>query len=163
LQFNNQKMFKMKKIILGVVFVIGIAAAVQAQPRAIGGRLGWGLEASYQHGFGSTNMLQADLGFWGFHGLAGVATYDWIWKINSWNYKGEWNWYAGVGGGVGFAFNSYGFFGVAGMVGVEYNFWFPLQLSIDYRPVIGPDFGRDHFGFNTGGFYSAALSVRYRF
>lgn len=154
----------MKKVILGIVFLIGVAAAVQAQPRAIGGRIGWGLEASYQHGFGSSNMLQADLGLLGFRGISGVVTYDWIWGFNSWKEKGSWNWYAGVGGGAGFSWhrNGYGYIGVAGMIGVEYNFWFPLQLSLDYRPVIGPYFGSGG-GFFSDGLVGIALSVRYKF
>jgi hypothetical protein len=154
----------MKKVILGVVFVIGVVTAVQAQPRAIGGRIGYGLEASYQHGFGGSNMLQADLGLPGFGGIAGTVTYDWIWGINSWKEKGEWNWYAGVGGGLGFSWwwHNRFYIGVAGMVGVEYNFWFPLQLSLDYRPVIGPYFG-DGAGFYHRGLWDIALSVRYKF
>lgn len=153
----------MKKVILGIVFVIGVATAVQAQPRAIGGRLGWGLEASYQHSFGNSNMLQADLGLLGFRGISGVVTYDWIWGINSWKEKGEWNWYAGVGGGVGFSWwGNYAYLGVAGMVGIEYNFWFPLQLSLDYRPLIGPYFGSGG-GFFSDGLVGIALGVRYKF
>ncbi len=153
----------MKKIILGVVFVVGVVAAVQAQPRAIGGRLGYGIEASYQHSFGS-NMLQADLGLPGFHSIAGTVTYDWIWSIDSWKEKGEWNWYAGVGGGAGFSWwGNWAFLGVAGMVGVEYNFWFPLQLSLDYRPLIGPHFGGGGAGFYHWGLWDFALSVRYKF
>ena len=152
----------MRKIILGIVFTIGVAAAVQAQPRALGLRFGWGVEASYQHSLGS-NMLQADVGFHEFGGISGTVTYDWIWGINSWKEKGEWNWYAGVGGGLGLAFGGYGFIGVAGMVGVEYNFWFPLQLSLDYRPVLGPNFGKNHFGFHDHGFYNVGFSVRYKF
>ena len=55
-------------------------------------------------------------------------------------------------------------FGVAGRIGVEYNFWFPLQLSFDWRPVIGPEFGRHYdAGFSTRSLYSGgiALGVRY--
>ena len=48
--------------------------------------------------------------------------------------------------------------GVAGQVGLEYTFWFPLQLSFDIRPVLG-------LGFNYGFHWSVmpAIGVRYRF
>ena len=39
----------MKKVILVFCLFVGFAAATAAQPRAIGGRVGWALEASYQH------------------------------------------------------------------------------------------------------------------
>ncbi|MEE1183368.1 MAG: hypothetical protein UHZ06_02640, partial [Paludibacteraceae bacterium] len=79
----------------------------------------------------------------------------------------SWNWYAGVGAGVGFwGFNNiYGFGGVAGRIGIEYNFWFPMQLSLDYRPIIGVGGSNGVVGFNTKGLYAGgiALGVRYLF
>ena len=71
--------------------------------------------------------------------------------------------------------------GVDGRIGVEYNFWFPLQLSLDWRPVIGPEIDwyntvtttdghtvRDNntgVGFSTNGIYAGAISlgIRYKF
>ena len=38
----------MKKIIILAALMLGIAVAASAQPKAIGGRLGYGLEASYE-------------------------------------------------------------------------------------------------------------------
>ncbi len=102
-------------------------------------------------------------------GIQATATYNWIFGINSWTGPGSWNWYAGVGGGVGYywwGWWSRGYVGVAGMIGVEYNFDFPLQLSIDWRPLIGPYFGRGKdVGFNTWGLYESAfaLGIRYKF
>ena len=47
----------MKKLLLvAIMAVAGVAAAV-AQPRAIGGNVGYGIEASYQHGLGEANMI----------------------------------------------------------------------------------------------------------
>lgn len=158
----------MKKITILFVLTVGLFAAVQAQPRAVGGRIGVGLDASYQHSLGS-NMVEVELGLFGFWGIEAAATYDWIFPINSWQNKGEWNWYAGVGAGLGLNGwnNSYFFLGAAGRIGVEYNFWFPLQLSIDYRPVVGPAFGMSGGGvaFNSWGLYAGAigLGVRYKF
>jgi len=138
---------------------------MNAQPRAIGGRLGWGLEFSYQHGLGS-NMLQVDVGLPGFaeQGIHAVVVYDWLFPISSWKEAGEWNWYAGVGGTAGlYGFKeSVGFIGVAGMIGVEYTFKFPLQLSLDYRPAIGPTFRKNDVGFGWHA-YTLGLGIRYKF
>ena len=155
----------MKKLVVLLVVITTTCSIAMAQPRAIGVRLGYGAEASYQHSLGD-NMLQADLGLFGWWGVEGAVTYNWIFPINSWQKKGTWNWYAGVGGGGGFSWWGYGFVGAAGMIGVEYNFDFPLQLSVDYRPIIGPSFFYGGgVGFHTMGLWagSIALGVRYKF
>lgn len=158
----------MKKslIVAALLFVLGTASAI-AQPRAVGVRLGYGVEVSYQHGLGN-NMLSIDAGLPGFHGIEAAVTYDWINPFNTqipWNEKGEWNWSLGVGAAAGWYWGGYAFVGVAGRVGVEYNFWFPLQLSVEWRPAFGPDFGKNHCGFYTGGLYAGgiAIGVRYKF
>ena len=156
----------MKKLFVLFVVVFTTCSMAMAQPRAIGVRLGLGGEASYQHSLGS-NMLQADVGLFGWWGIEAAVTYNWLFPIGA----GNWNWYAGVGGGAGFSWWGYGFFGAAGMLGIEYNFGIPLQLSLDYRPIIGPGFGGGGLleggsvFFNTMGLYagSIALGVRYRF
>ena len=158
----------MKKslIVAALLFVLGTASAI-AQPRAVGVRLGYGVEFSYQHGMGD-NMLSIDAGLPGFNGIEAAVTYDWINPFHTsipWNNKGEWNWSLGVGGAAGFYWGgSSAFVGVAGRVGVEYNFWFPLQLSVEWRPAFGPYFGKP-CGFYSGGLYAGgfAIGVRYKF
>lgn len=160
-----------KKGLLAALLLLFAATAAYAQPRAIGGRIGGQFEATYQHSLGSANMVQAELGIGALFapGIEAAATYDWIFPINSWQYKGEWNWYAGVGAGIGGYWNynggnGVGYVGVAGRIGVEYNFWFPLQLSLDWRPLVGPDFWSGGASFNVYGLYSGiALGVRYLF
>lgn len=162
----------MKKFILILAATVLATVAVSAQPRAIGARLGWGVEFSYQHSVGN-NMVSAELMLPAFAGVGAAATYDWLNPFGTaipWNHKGEWNWYMGVGGGASCWFDGFLNIGVAGRIGVEYDFWFPLQLSFDWRPVIGPDiwFGGDsgaHVGFSGYGFYAGAISlgVRYKF
>lgn len=191
----------MKKLFLAAMLVMASVAMVMAQPRAIGGRLGYGVEFSYEHQLGQ-NMLSIDAGFPGLFisgiGIEAAATYDWINPFGTaipWDERGEWNWYMGVGAGVGAYFDLVGgwhgndyairhwnnriFVGAAGRVGIEYNFWFPLQLSVDWRPIIGPEFGhnvvRDTKGnaissdpyvdFCLDGLYMGgiALGVRYKF
>lgn len=156
----------MKKFILTLFLAISAIAFASAQPRAIGGRLGYGIDFSYQHSVGA-NMVNLDICVPAFYGIGAAATYDWIFPITSWQEKGSWNWYAGVGAGLAFNFSNYMSVGVTGRIGVEYNFWFPMQLSLDWRPVIGPafGFGEDHYvGFHAGGLYDGiALGIRYLF
>ena len=155
-------------IVAAFLFVLGLASAI-AQPRAVGVRLGYGVELSYQHTLGN-NMLSVDAGLPGFHGIEATVTYDWINPFRTkipWNQKGEWNWSLGVGAAAGWlwpADYNYAFVGVAGRVGVEYNFWFPLQLSVEWRPSFGPYFGKP-CGFYGGGLYAGgiAIGVRYKF
>ena len=47
----------MKKLVLLSLFVVAMATAAFAQPRAIGGRLGYGIEVSYQHTLSEENMV----------------------------------------------------------------------------------------------------------
>ena len=115
----------MKKIIV-IAIALFTAAALYAQPRAIGGRIGSGLELTYQHSLGN-NMVQLDFGLPGFNDITG-------------------------------------FVGVAGRIGVEYNFWFPMNISLDWRPVIGPSFGKGTAFYSEGLYLGGiALSVRYLF
>ena len=54
--------------------------------------------------------------------------------------------------------------GVVGHCGVAYDFWFPLELSFDYRPNIGAWFGNGGAGFYGYGLYTGiTLGVRYKF
>ena len=161
----------MKKIIIVAALVLGFAAAAAAQPRAVGIRGGYGVEATYQHTLGA-NFLEANLGLGGFNGLNVAATYNWMIAQPNWTDRGEWGVYAGPGAAVGFGFGEVGYFnvGVAGQVGLEYTFWFPLQLSVDLRPqlglvtastkVEGETYRASSFGL--WGWYPT-LAVRYRF
>lgn len=153
--------------------LLGLAFSAQAQDiskNALGLRLGdndgFGGEISYQRGLGDNNRLELDLGWRNSKHvdafkLAGL--YQWVWNID-----GGFNWYAGVGGGVG----SWSYDGpgnpdndsgvilfAAGDLGIEYNFDIPLQLSLDIRPEIyfnSDDYREDNFGPDI------ALSIRYR-
>ena len=152
----------MKKIILVAALVLGFAVAASAQPRAIGLRGGWGVEASYQHSFGA-DFLQADLGLNTFDSVHGSVVYNFMIAQPSWTSRGEWGFYAGPGAAVGMKLGNSetdGYFHIAaaGMVGLEYTFWFPLQLSVDFRQHIG-------FGFGKGIWFpsSVGISARYRF
>ncbi len=180
----------MKKLLFVVLLAVA-SITVYAQPRAIGARLGGFDGISYQHSFGESNMLEVEAG-WGLGGCMSVnggtffpgrygllshsvqvaITYDWIDPFGAavpWNEKGEWHWYMGVGGAGGYLFDNAGFVGAAGRIGIEYDFWFPLQLAIDYRPVVGAYLSDNGAGGVASGCYwdlwTAALgfSIRYKF
>lgn len=157
----------MKKALVVIAAVLGFAVMASAQPKAVGGRLGYGLEASYQHYLGCPNFLEvnAGLGLVGGAGFTATGTYNFMFAQPSWTSRGSWGWYAGPGitlGSTNYHDDNHFFFGVVGQLGLEYEFWFPLQLSADIRPAFGLCDG----GFWTDGLYGSfipMISVRYSF
>lgn len=160
----------MKKLFLLAIAFIGFTALSNAQDfaeNALGLRLGdsdgFGAEISYQRALGGdNNRLELDLGWRSgnnFDGFKLAGIYQWVWNLD-----GDFNWYAGVGGGLtsfsgtgnNNSASSTGFFG-AGDVGVEYNFEIPLQLSLDFRPEIGNN------DFTDNAVFDIALGIRYQF
>lgn len=161
----------MKKVILSTFMLFGIALSSQAQDiskNAIGLRLGdndgFGAEISYQRGLHANNRLELDLGWRNSNEVDAIklaGLYQWVWNID----KGL-NWYAGAGGGLGSWSYSIDdqkdngtFLFIAGDLGIEYNFDFPLQLSLDIRPEIylnSNDYRENNFGPDL------ALGVRYK-
>ena len=156
----------MKKFFLVAAMVLGFAAAASAQPRAIGAKFGWGLDLSYQHSFG-TNFLEADLGLNNFNAIDLVGVYNFMIAQPYWTDRGEWGFYAGPGAALGMGMkseNNYFHLAVAGMVGLEYTFWFPLQLSVDIRPMVGISIADGVSFYRNGLFgFSPCISARYRF
>ena len=167
----------MKKLLLAAVMLLGVAFTAQAQEErnALGLRLGdndgFGGEVSYQRYLSSGNRLELDLGWRDserYDAVKLTGVYQWVWNI-----EGGFNWYAGVGGGLGtWEFDdddvppgfdddddSGTFVFLAGNIGIEYNFDIPLQLSLDFRPEVyfGDDFRDDDFGPDI------ALGIRYKF
>ena len=157
----------MKKIIVIAALAFGIAFAASAQPRALGGRLTYGLEASYQHYVGGENFVEANLGLCYFLALNATATYNFMIAQPAWTARGEWGFYAGPGATVGLDFigRQEFVFGIVGQVGLEYTFWFPLQLSVDLRPQIGFAAGNGGARFYDEGMFGfvPTFGVRYRF
>lgn len=140
----------MKKIIILAAAILGFAVAASAQPKALGLRLGYGADLSYQHTLGGANFLEADLGLESFKSLNLAATYNFMIA----QFGDGFGFYAGPGIGVGFAEHLR--VGIAGQVGLEYNFNAPVQLSLDVRPYF------DFMGAGLVGWYPH-LGVRYRF
>jgi hypothetical protein len=151
----------MKKIILAAALVLGFAVAASAQPRAIGVRVGNGGEISYQHSMGS-NFLEVDggLGLGLVDGVFNVGATG-IYNFMISEFGNGFGFYAGPGAGVGLALGEVNYLALsaAGMVGIEYNFNFPLQISLDFRQHIG-------IGFSGNGIWapsSVGLGLRYQF
>ncbi len=158
----------MRKLILttiaiftGLIFVNAQEIADNAIGLRIGDDDGFGTEITYQRALGDNNRLEANLGWRsgdGFDGFKLTGLYQWVWELD-----GNFNWYAGAGGGVGSysfdndALDNDTFFFLAGDIGIEYNFRIPLLLSLDFRPELGFGDFRDDLGFDI------ALGVRYQF
>ncbi|GAA0871043.1 hypothetical protein GCM10009117_01880 [Gangjinia marincola] len=164
----------MKKTMITALFVlgaIGITSAQEISKNAIGLRLGdsdgFGTELSYQRGIGDNNRLEFGLGWRSnnnFDAYRIVGLYQWVFNLD----KG-FNWYVGAGGGFGqvdfdddFDFpgrddDSDTFAFVAGDIGLEYNFDFPLLLSLDFRPELGFNDYNDDLDLDI------ALGIRYQF
>lgn len=168
----------MKKIILSAVMLIGLAFSAQAQDiskNALGLRFGdnggFGGELSYQRALSQNNRLELDLGWrnrsnnndFDDDAIKLTGLYQWVWNID-----GGFNWYAGVGGGVGSYNRDYRdnrnydnetFVFAAGDIGIEYNFDIPLLISLDFRPEFG---GNDGY-YNDNNNFDIALALRYQF
>lgn len=163
------------KILKWVTFMLlctGVSLSAQSiSDHALGLRLGdsdgFGAEISYQKSLSSANRLEVDLGWRdsrNFSAFKLAGLYQWVRPI-----EGDFNWYYGVGGGLGSA--DFGnrlnrddegglFVFGAGNIGIEYNFNIPLLISLDFRPelgVVGYDGFGDSFDFDIG------LGIRYQF
>ncbi|AVR46392.1 hypothetical protein C7S20_14585 [Christiangramia fulva] len=165
-----KKEFLIAAFFFGAAFFYG-AYAQSISENALGLRVGggnsFGAEVSYQREVGAeNNRLEFDLGWRNdsyYDAIKLVGLYQWVWNID-----GGFNWYAGAGAGLG-SYNDNrndnldrhdgAFALIAGDIGIEYNFDFPLLLSLDFRPEIGfsnyvesDDFAPD-----------LALGIRYQF
>lgn len=170
----------MRNTCLAIMAGLGFIATGFAQEiskNAIGLRLGdsdgFGAEISYQRAIGDNNRLEFDFGWRdgnNYDGFKLAGLYHWVWNID-----GGFNWYAGPGIGFG-AYSidddyyrgkdyykkneSDAFVFLAGTIGIEYSFDFPLLLSLDFRPELG--FGNSDFDNNDLDF-DIGLGVRYQF
>lgn len=156
----------MKKLILSAIMLVALAFNTQAQEiskNALGLRFGdnngFGGELSYQRALSSDNRLELDLGWRNSKDVDAfklTGVYQWVWDIEQ-----GFNWYAGVGAGVGtysYKSESNSFVYAAGDIGIEYNFPIPLLISLDFRPEFG---GSGYYKNNYGS--DVALSLRYQF
>ncbi len=159
----------MKKIILIATLALGLTTIATAgtgetaatpQPKAVGVRIGWGAEISYQQSMGE-NFIEVDLGIDQFNSIDFATLYNLTIARPEWTEEGQWGIYAGPGAALGMrVFGERNFFHIAAacMVGIEYTFSMPLQLSFDIKPQLGVGFGYGFYWRMTPSF-----GVRYRF
>lgn len=165
----------MKITTLFSVFFLFATVSLSAQSiseHALGLRLGdsdgFGAEISYQKSIGRYNRAEFDLGWRDsreFDAFKLTGVYQWVRPLD-----GNFNWYYGVGGGLGsvnfksnpnFDEDNDGLFVfAAGDIGVEYNFDIPLLLSLNFRPEIGLV---GYNGFDNDFDFDIALGIRYQF
>lgn len=154
----------MKKLIVIVALMLGIAVAASAQPRALGFRGGLASELSYQHSLGGENFLEFDLGWDGYYrGFNLAVAYDF-----SVAPVGPFNFYAGPAADVytwpyhdvDGDYTRLGL-GIGAQLGLEYIFdEIPLQISVDWRPMFNLLYDGVHARF---GYHGVALGLRYAF
>ena len=164
----------MKKTLILIAAILGFSAVAVAQPKAIGLRGGpFEQELSYEHWYtvfdNDYDFVEVELGVFGGNGFKGTAMYNFTFAQPEFTDRGEWGLYAGPG--VLLGYGSYKtvepdgslknharpFFGAAAQLGLEYTFWFPLQLSVDFRPAfLVPMKVNTHW-------YGFAVSARYAF
>ena len=158
----------MKKLFLLSLTIFAFMFSANAQlfaDNALGLRLGdsdgFGAEISYQRALSEENRLEFGLGWRDksdYSAIRAVGLYQWVWELD-----GNFNWYAGAGGGfAAFSFDnddidSETALFVAGDIGIEYNFNIPLLLSLDFRPELGFGDLNDDLDFDI------ALGIRYQF
>ena len=152
-------------------FTTALLQAQDISEHALGLRLGdsdgFGAEISYQKSIGRVNRAEINLGWRdsrAFDAFKLTGLYQWVHQLD-----GRFNWYYGLGGGIGSVDfeaipsgedNDGTFIFAAGDIGIEYNFDFPLLLSLDFRPELGL-LGYD--GFDDGFDFDIALGIRYQF
>ena len=148
----------MKKILLTMVAVLAFGSMAFSQI-SLGGRfyggINSGLEASLLYDMSQSNRIEADLGF-GFgymtrhytdalgvnrvdypvyHVATLTGAYHWEFNI----VKG-FGWFVGPAAQLGLGGNSHGDFyfrlAAGAQGGVQYKFDFPLQVSLDVRPML---------------------------
>ena len=160
----------MKRIFLVILIAILTVLSAKSQPKSFGLRLGNDCQFSYEHNPGvSADFCEFDFGMQFYYGYAvglnAAAAYNFMIAQPDWSEKGQWGFYAGPAVKIGYVWIG-GYLAVGAQVGLEYEFPFPLQLSIDIRPVVGVALDGGSLSI-----YSAdailgsipCLSVRYRF
>ncbi|MFN0276880.1 MAG: hypothetical protein ACKVPJ_14120 [Chitinophagales bacterium] len=137
----------MKQIFVALFFFFYLTS-LHAQSNALGVRLNGGTlmeaEISYQAWLGNHNRLEIDAGFGGksyLNVLKTTAIYQWVFELDD-----PLLWYVGMGASTGFwdfqddyvvTDDSGVFLNAAGMIGADYTFEIPLQISFDFKLEYG--------------------------
>lgn len=176
------------KRLLSIIFVALVcalsASSLYAQPKSVGVRLGYYMEATYQHSLGRNFFIDANAGSSVLGDFKASSTVNGI--ISTFNApaaKINLYWSAGLAMGYmvdlwnirdfdedyfDYRFLDHGFtFGFVPGFGAEFNFDFPLQISVDVRPVIGfhvvDTNGGSTVNFYNYGMFGFVPSVSFRY
>lgn len=156
----------MKRYVFTIVLAIQ-TLAVLAQPRALGVRAGLEYQLSYEHALAERpDFIEAEAGYQLLgNGFNVAAAYNFMVVQLEWTARGQWGFYIGPAVKAGF-FGAGCYVAAGAQIGLEYNFDFPLQLSIDTRPAVGAAIVNRSASLYGGESVIGAipcLSVRYRF
>lgn len=162
----------MRRLLLVTVILLTLGFAAKAQPRSAGLRFApTNVEFAYQHNFGASSFLEADLGldYVGDDGFKTCASYNWEFAHPAWG-GGLWTWYAGPGVTMGYVCAKTKSNPTPGIMmgalinlGCEYTLSFPLAIAVEMRPQFGYHFSESTF-YDAGflGFIPA-VSIKYKF
>jgi hypothetical protein len=118
---------------LGLVLVLSFSMQAQDYKSAIGGKLGYGLVASYKKFFSEKTGVDFYGGLHWSSGFIAGLNYS---IHNNINEVENLRWYYG-GGAVIASYAAGTELGVSGNIGLEYTFEeIPLNISVDYVPTI---------------------------
>ncbi|MCI2082934.1 MAG: porin family protein [Bacteroidales bacterium] len=163
----------MKKIILTLTLLCALVVAGNAQPRALGVRLGYvSQELSYQETLSSKTMLDITAGLGGniwkssaASWLDLTAAYDWVFNAGD-----VFDVYLGPAAGVGYGISSAYSSGtkrmrlnVGGQLGIECKCSPHFAISLDYRPMLNLLGNNDNVAHDMVSYYNAAIGLRYKF
>ena len=157
----------MKRLIFIVLIPLCAAIDAYSQPKALGLRLGYDCQVSYQHEVNEkADFLEVDMGMEVIgRGVNAACAYNFMLSSPDSVDKGGWRLYAGPAVKAGYMWVG-GYIAVGAQLGLEYDFDFPLQFSIDIRPAVGMAMeGRYAFLFGAEALFGSipCLSLRYRF
>lgn len=143
------KTTKLYILFASLIFIVSTTSAQELGVR-FGKATGGNVAVDGVFSLGSMSRIHGDVSFGDGVGV------DLLWDFIYQQLDGEaFKWYAGVGA---FTFLGDPFaLGVAGELGLEYRFQFPISLSVDWRPTFRIVENTD---FDAGGF---GLNIRYVF
>lgn len=136
----------LKPLVAAVLLLMAAEnGAAQVDPYALGLRLTAGSYSgtllSYQHGFDLDTRFQLDVGY-GFTPGIDRLLFSGIYQ-QAYPIADHWGWFGGLGAVVGFVSTGSTtnnsnrlYLGPSGMVGLQYRFDVPLQLTVDLQPVL---------------------------
>lgn len=159
----------MRRLFFILIAIFASVFVANSQPRALGLRAGMDCQLSYEHAVSLEDFVEADLGVEFIYGYAvgvnAAAAYNFMIAQPQWTQKGQWGFYAGPAVKAGYLWVG-GYLAVGAQVGLEYNFDFPLQVSLDIRPALGVAMeggGCSIYGAEAILGSIPCLSLRYRF